>query len=120
MELVHEPDSDGICRTYCALCRANLKAGLNPDGTPRTPGLAYLIQSRDGFWWRPNAQGYTADIVEAGVFDAEASIYLLGEPYSDRQDLVVLARPHLKRAERRLRERMNAIASVEAGIERRA
>ena len=115
MNLVHEPDGDGLCRTYCALCRANLKAGLNPDGTPRTPGLAYLIQTRDGFWWRPNGAGYTSNLAEAGIYSENSALYMLGESYRDRMELVVLARPHLERANRKMRDRIEALALVEAG-----
>ena len=114
MDLVHEIDHDGICRTYCALCRANLKAGLNPDGTPRTPGQAYMIQSRDGFWWRPESKGYTSNIAEAGVFDEGHSLYLLGDSYRDRSELAVLARPHLDRAFAGLQRMYAAVEAIEA------
>lgn len=113
--LVHEPDGDGLCRAYCALCRANLRAGLNPDGAPRTPGLAYLIKSRDGFWWRPKACGYTSSLLEAGIFTENKAIGTLTD--TDRMECVVLARPHLERAMRHMQDRMEAMILVETGSE---
>lgn len=117
-KLPHEPDRDGICFPDCAACRENLMAGLDPDGGPRTPGLAYLIYTRDGLWWRPNGGGYTSSVSEAGVYSEKASHYLLGESFADRRDSICLARPHLERANRAMRSRLEALALVEAGQDR--
>lgn len=110
----HWKDSAGLCVPQCSVCKENLRAGLNPDGTPRTPGLAYLIQSREGYWWRPEGKGYTSSLLEAGVFTEDKSLYLLGESYSDRNDSVCLARPHLDRAFADLQRMHTAAEAIEA------
>ena len=119
-ETEHWKDAEGLCVPRCGMCRANLRAGLNPDGTPRTPSQGYLIQSREGYWWRPLGGGYTSNILEAGVYSEDASLHLLGDSYSDRNDSVVLARPHLERAASDLRGRMAALESIESGENQRA
>lgn len=114
-ETEHWKDVDGLCIPQCGVCRDNLKAGLDPDGGPRTPGRAYLIRTHDGFWWRPNGSGYTPNLAEAGIYSEQSSMYLLGASYADRRECVVVARPHLERANRMLRDRIEALALVEAG-----
>lgn len=90
------------------------------------PKLWTIVDSRVGVFWRPGGEGYTASVVEAGLFSEEFAKRMTGPSYADRKEearhlktfryILNDARAHLKRLEERFalleREDENQPATV--------
>ncbi len=56
---------------------------------PCTGEAAFLIKSREGYYWRDRARGYTSDLAEAGVFGQRAADAIRSPSNADRLDRVI-------------------------------
>jgi len=88
------------------------RAELGDDGQPVSPG-PFLVEVRRDYrsgrarWWRPNAAGYTNDIMQAGQYDSDSSevnyALLSMEHDEEPSHYLVDARPALAAVRQHLR-----------------